>query len=179
MLPVTVFWANVHGGYIYVFIMLTPVVGIHVLGLLWRKLAVKLELAPANPAIAPLPGTTLPALWHTIAVGFLAFLASIIFNPFHLTNLTHTFQISISENAEGWRNVHEWWPAFRWDNPVGTAFPFLVMTVAGNRAGGDMVDNPVFGAETGKGTGENCRRDISQSNPTRWHMRWVLQGRHW
>ncbi|MGA2679819.1 MAG: hypothetical protein ABSF37_11060 [Sedimentisphaerales bacterium] len=131
LLPATVFWANVHGGYIYVFIMLTPVVGIHVLALLWRKLAVKLELAPANPAIAPLPGTTLPAVWHTIAVGFLAFLASIIFNPFHLTNITHTFQISISENAEGWRNVHEWWPAFRWDNPVGTAFPFLVMTVTG------------------------------------------------
>ena len=131
LLPVTVFWANLHGGYIYVFIMLTPIVGLHVLGLLWRKLAVKLELAPAIPAIAPLPGTTLPAVWHTIAVGFLAFLASIIFNPFHLTNLTHTFQISISENAEGWRNVHEWWPAFRWDNPVGTAFPFLVMTVMG------------------------------------------------
>jgi hypothetical protein len=131
LLPVTVFWANVHGGYIYVFIMLTPVVGIHVLGLLWRKLAVKLELAPAIPAIAPLPGTTLPALWHTIAVGLLAFIASIIFNPFHLTNITHTFMISISENAEGWRNVHEWWPAFRWDNPVGTAFPFLVMTVTG------------------------------------------------
>lgn len=131
LLPVTVFWANVHGGYIYVFIMLTPVVGIHVLGLLWRKLAVKLELAPAKPAIAPLPGTTLPAVWHTIAVGVIAFLASIIFNPFHLTNITHTFLISISENAEGWRNVHEWWPAFRWDNPVGTAFPFLVMTVTG------------------------------------------------
>ena len=67
------------------------------------------------------------ALWHTAAAGFAAFVGSIIFNPFHLTNLTHTFQISISENAEGWRNVHEWWPAFRWDNPVGTAFPFMVI----------------------------------------------------
>jgi hypothetical protein len=131
LLPATIFWANLHGGYIYTFIMLTPIVGIHVLGLFWQKFAVKLELAPVNPQIAPLPGTTLPALWHTIAVGFVAFLASIIFNPFHLTNLTHTFQISISENAEGWRNVHEWWPAFRWDNPVGTAFPYLVMVVSG------------------------------------------------
>ncbi len=131
LVPATVFWANLHGGYIYIFIMLTPIVGIHVMGLLWRKFAVKLELAPANPAITPLPGATLPALWHTIAAGFLAFIASIIFNPFHLTNITHTFQISLSENAEGWRNVHEWWPAFRWDNPVGTAFPFLVMVVLG------------------------------------------------
>ncbi|MCJ7728634.1 MAG: hypothetical protein MUO27_01955, partial [Sedimentisphaerales bacterium] len=53
------------------------------------------------------------------------------FNPFHLTNLTHTFVISISQNAEGWRNVHEWWPAFRWDNPVGTSFPFMMMLIAG------------------------------------------------
>ena len=71
------------------------------------------------------------AVWHTIAAGFAAFVGSIVFNPFHLTNLTHTFQISISPNAEGWRNVHEWWAAFRWDNPVGTAFPFLVMLIAG------------------------------------------------
>jgi hypothetical protein len=131
LVPATVFWANLHGGYIYVFMVLTPVVGIRVLGLIWRKLAVKLDLAPAKPTIAPLPGTTLPALWHTIAAGTLALIASIIFNPFHLTNLTHTFQISISANAEGWRNVHEWWPAFRWDNPVGSAFPFMVMMIAG------------------------------------------------
>jgi hypothetical protein len=131
LLPATVFWANLHGGYIYTFIMLTPVVGIRVLGLIWRKLAVQLDLAPAKPTVAPLPGTTLPALWHTMAAGTIAFLASIIFNPFHLTNLTHTFQISISANAEGWRNVHEWWPAFRWDNPVGSAFAFMVMMIVG------------------------------------------------
>ena len=131
LVPATIFWANLHGGYIYTFIMLTPVVGIRVLGLIWRKFAVKLDLAPAKPQIAPLPGTTLPAVWHIIAAGTIAFLASIIFNPFHLTNLTHTFQISISPNAEGWRNVHEWWPAFRWDNPVGSAFPFMVMMIVG------------------------------------------------
>lgn len=71
------------------------------------------------------------ALAHITAAGFIAFIASILFNPFHLTNLTHTFQISISQNAEGWRNVHEWWPAFRWDNPVGTAMPFMIMLISG------------------------------------------------
>jgi hypothetical protein len=130
ILPATIFWANLHGGYIYVFIALTPVVAIRLLGILWRKAAVKLELKAA-PSKNLLPGTTTTAVWHTIAAGAAAFVASIILNPFHLTNLTHTFQISISANAEGWRNVHEWWPAFRWDNPVGTAFPFLVMMVAG------------------------------------------------
>jgi len=130
ILPATIFWANLHGGYIYVFIALTPVVAIRLLGMLWRKTAVKLELR-ATTSKSLLPGTTPQALWHTIAAGTIAFIASIIFNPFHLTNLTHTFQISISANAEGWRNVHEWWPAFRWDNPVGTGFPLLVMMLAG------------------------------------------------
>ena len=130
ILPATIFWANLHGGYIYVFMVLAPVVAIRLLGILWRKAAVKLELK-ATPPKNLLPGTTTPAVWHTIAAGAAAFAASIILNPFHLTNLTHTFQISISANAEGWRNVHEWWPAFRWDNPVGTAFPFLVMMVVG------------------------------------------------
>jgi hypothetical protein len=130
IVPATIFWANLHGGYIYVFIALTPVVAFRLLGILWRKAAVKLELR-ATTSKNQLPGTTPEALWHTIAAGAVAFIASIIFSPFHLTNLTHTFQISISANAEGWRNVHEWWPAFRWDNPVGTAFPLLVMMVVG------------------------------------------------
>ncbi|MBN2020350.1 MAG: hypothetical protein JW749_09005 [Sedimentisphaerales bacterium] len=71
------------------------------------------------------------AIWHTAGAGAAAFVAAIVFNPFHLTNLTHTFVISVSEYAEGWRNVHEWWPAFRWDCPVGTSFPYLVMIIAG------------------------------------------------
>jgi hypothetical protein len=129
LVPATIFWANLHGGYIYIFIMLTPLVAIRILGLVWRSMAVNLEITSATQLIVPLPGTTLPALLHTIAAGTFAFFGSIIFNPFHLTNLTHTFQISISANAEGWRNVHEWWPAFRWDNPVGSAFAFLVMMI--------------------------------------------------
>lgn len=130
IVPATIFWANLHGGYIYIFMVLAPVVAIRLLGILWRKAAVKLELT-STLSKGRLPGTTAPAIWHTIAAGAAAFVASIVLNPFHLTNLTHTFQISISANAEGWRNVHEWWPAFRWDNPVGTAFPFLVMMMAG------------------------------------------------
>jgi hypothetical protein len=66
---------------------------------------------------------------HTIAAGVVAFVAMVIFNPFHLTNLTHTFVISISKNAEQWRNVHEWHRAFDWTNPVGTAVPFLIMYI--------------------------------------------------
>jgi hypothetical protein len=69
------------------------------------------------------------AVLHTVAAGAVAFFAMVIFNPFHLTNLTHTFVISVSAAAERWRDVHEWHRAFDWTNPVGTAVPFLVMYV--------------------------------------------------
>jgi len=68
-------------------------------------------------------------LLHVVGAGAVAFVAMVIFNPFHLTNLTHTFVISFSKNAERWRDVHEWHRAFDWSNPVGTAVPFLVMYI--------------------------------------------------
>jgi len=70
-------------------------------------------------------------LVHTIIVSFVSFVAMILFNPFHLTNLTHTFVISVSKHAEMWRNVNEWHPGFEWMNPVGTAYPFLIIFVLG------------------------------------------------
>ncbi|HUT62644.1 MAG TPA: hypothetical protein VMZ04_01685, partial [Anaerolineae bacterium] len=66
---------------------------------------------------------------HGIAVGFTAFFAMILFNPFHLTNLTHTFIISVSRHAALWKNVNEWHPAFEFSNPVGTSFPFLILFI--------------------------------------------------
>jgi hypothetical protein len=73
---------------------------------------------------------------HVISAAFAAFIAMIIFNPFHLTNLTHTFEISVSEHAASWRSVNEWRPAFdsmdkmRKDpNPVGDEEAFAVMCI--------------------------------------------------
>ena len=114
VVPVTVFWCNVHGGYIYVFIMLVPFVVINFLTSIFNKRFVSIGLK---------------GVYHSIAVGFVAFLGSIIFNPFHLTNLTHTFVISLSKHAEMWRNVNEWHPAFEWNNPVGDERPFLIMYI--------------------------------------------------
>jgi len=71
----------------------------------------------------------LKGVYHTIAAGFVAFLAVILFNPFHLTNLTHTFVISLSKHAERWRDVNEWHRAFEWSNPVGDEMPFLIMYI--------------------------------------------------
>ena len=114
IVPVAVFWCNVHGGYIYLFIMLVPFVALNLLTSISKKRFVSVGLR---------------GIAHTIAAGFVTFLAVIVFNPFHLTNLTHTFIISASEHARMWRTVNEWHPAFEWSNPVGTAVPFLIMYI--------------------------------------------------
>ncbi|MHC4124130.1 MAG: hypothetical protein ACYSSI_11195, partial [Planctomycetota bacterium] len=116
LVPITVFWCNLHGGYIYVFIMLMPFVAINFLTCFFDRKFVTI-------------GRT--GLYHTIACGIVTFIATVLFNPFHLTNLTHTFVISVSKHAEKWRKIDEWHPAFEWGNPVGTSFPFLVMFILG------------------------------------------------
>jgi len=75
-------------------------------------------------------------LFHTVGAAAAAFIAMVIFNPYHLTNLTHTFEISVSKHAESWRQVNEWKPAFDWmdklssaPNPVGDEEWFLVFCI--------------------------------------------------
>ena len=114
LVPLTVFWCNLHGGYIYVFIMLAAFVGLNFLTSISKKRFVSIGKK---------------GIYHTIAAGFAAFLGTIIFNPFHLTNLTHTFVISFSKHAKMWRTVNEWHPAFEWKNPVGDEIPFLIMYI--------------------------------------------------
>jgi len=116
IVPLAVFWCNVHGGYIYVFIMLVPFVGLNLLTSISKKRFISIGRK---------------GIYHTMAVGFVAFIATIVFNPFHLTNLTHTFVISFSKHAERWRDIHEWRSAFDWSNRVGTGFPFLVLYILG------------------------------------------------
>ena len=71
------------------------------------------------------------AWWHSVAATVVAFVAMILANPFRLTNLTHTFVVTVSENAKLWKTVNEWHPAFEWDNPVGDEIPFLIMYIVG------------------------------------------------
>ncbi len=114
IVPVTVFWCNVHGGYLYVFMMGVPFVAMHFITIPFSQRFVTIGRR---------------GVLHTIAAGFAAFIATIIFNPFHLTNLTHTFIITLSEHAKSWRTVNEWHPAFEWTNPVGQETAFLVMYI--------------------------------------------------
>ncbi len=162
IVPVTVFWCNVHGGDIYAFIMLVPFIGLHLLtncNKKWTAILYNVAAWPFLYFVLSRAGLTLPSflfsimvivldivliffknnlvsigwrgVYHTITAAFAAFVATVLFNPFHLTNLTHTFAISVSEHAARWRNIHEWHPAFDWTNPVGTGFPLLVLCILG------------------------------------------------
>lgn len=158
IVPLTVFWCNLHGGYIYVFIMLIPFIGLHFLtcfnmkwtAILYNLIAwpfVLIVITKSQPSFATLLFIALvivldvvligrkeklvtigpTGVYHTVGAYVAAFVGSVVFNPFHFTNLTHTFVISVSKHAERWRDIHEWHPAFEWSNPVGTAVPFAVM----------------------------------------------------
>ncbi|MBW8015870.1 MAG: hypothetical protein FVQ82_06755 [Planctomycetes bacterium] len=114
IVPLTVFWSNVHGGYIYVFMMMFPFIGFNFICIPFQKRFYSVGIK---------------GVYHAIGAGFAAFFAMVLFNPFHLTNLTHTFEISLSEHAESWRSVNEWHSAFKLDNPVGSSWPFLIMFI--------------------------------------------------
>ncbi|MGD2094647.1 MAG: hypothetical protein PVH77_06545 [Phycisphaerales bacterium] len=161
IVPVTVFWCNVHGGYIYAFIMLFPFVGLllptsipnkktlafwvtgylvvvaclaRIIHISWSLIFLMIFAYIVFSAILwcfkeGLVSVSQKGISHIVIAAFVTFIAVVLFNPFHLTNLTHTFVISVSEHAARWREIHEWRPAFDWDNPVGTAVPFLVMYI--------------------------------------------------
>ena len=165
IVPLAVLWCNVHGGYIYLFIMLVPFIRLHLgaslskkwmailnvatflvffifLGSIYSKELSSLFLKGFIGLLALVAldlvqffsrkrfvSIGLKGIYHTIAAGFVALVAVIVFNPFHLTNLTHTFLISVSEHAKMWRTVNEWHPGFAWKNPVGTGFPFLALFI--------------------------------------------------
>ena len=158
VVPLAVCWCNVHGGYIYVYIMMIPFIGLHFLTCFDKKVTAILYNIVAWPVVLVIVTKSTLSLatflfvvlvialdillvffkhrlvtinprgvYHLIGAYVATILATIIFNPFHFTNLTHTFVISVSKHAERWRDIHEWHPAFEWSNPVGTAVPFAVM----------------------------------------------------
>lgn len=114
IVPLTVFWSNVHGGYIYIFMMMFPFIGLNFICIPFQNRFFSVGLK---------------GVYHAIGAGFGAFFAMVLFNPYRLTNLTHTFEISLSKHAESWRSVNEWHPAFEFSNPVGSSYPFLYMFI--------------------------------------------------
>lgn len=172
LVPLMIFWSNVHGGFIYVFIVLVPFLGTNFLLSLNKKWRIIFYIAgafllfmkeiltvantkyiPEESQAASLSILLLAAVLilggfiftmfkdrfvrlntkgtiHAFAASFVSFIAVLFLNPFKLTNFTHTMIVSVSEHAKMWRQVHEWHPAFKWDNPVGTSVPFMVALLA-------------------------------------------------
>ncbi|MFI4912135.1 MAG: hypothetical protein ACIAQZ_10760 [Sedimentisphaeraceae bacterium JB056] len=117
LVPLLVFWSNVHGGYLYAFIIIVP---------FWLYYFVASHLKWKILGTVPRG-----LLLHTFFAGLFSFIAMVIFNPYHLTNLTHTFIITVSEHAKEWKNVNEWHSAFEFSNPVGVSKPFVAMFFIG------------------------------------------------
>ncbi len=114
VVPLVVLWCNLHGGYIYAFIMLVS----------FTIINLRTNFLPERFVSIGLKGVC-----HSVVAGFAAFLSMILLNPFHLTNFTHTFVISIGKHAKKWHWANEWRPAFEWKNPVGDERPFLIMFI--------------------------------------------------
>ncbi len=114
IVPLAVFWSNVHGGFIYMFIMLIPFAAFSILGLCFQRFFTVISLK---------------GVYHAAGAGFTALMAAILFSPFRLSNMTHPFVISLGRNAEHWRMIEEWQPAFDWSSPHGTAVPFLILCI--------------------------------------------------
>ncbi len=114
IVPLVILWCNIHGGYIYAFIMLLPFVALNFITRFFPQRFLSISLK---------------GVVHSITAGIAALLIMIVFNPFHLANLTHTFVIILSKDAELWRTVNEWKGAFEWGTLIGDEIPFLVMFI--------------------------------------------------
>ncbi len=114
IVPLMIFWANVHGGYIYGFIILAAFVLTNLFTSFFKKYFTTIGLR---------------GVCHSITAGSIALLAVVLFNPFHLTNLTHVWVVGFGKDAQKWRSIYEWGPAFEQGNPIGDSGPFLILCI--------------------------------------------------
>ena len=114
IVPLMVFWCNVHGGYIYGFIILVAFALTNLFTGFLQKGFITIGLN---------------GVCRSITAGSVALLAVVLFNPFHLANLTHIWVVSFGKDAQRWRTIYEWGPAFEWGNPSGDARPFLILYI--------------------------------------------------
>lgn len=122
LVPVIVLWCNLHGGFVFAFMMLAAFAAAAALGRRW----------PGRLA-AP------EAAWlrTTAAVAGVSLAGTVLLNPYHLSNLTHPLEVSVGPNAPLWQSVEEWRPIF--EGGVATAeqvrfLVFLIVVVAAGAA---------------------------------------------
>jgi hypothetical protein len=113
--PLCALWANLHGGFI---------VGLLVLGLYVGTEALTGRFLPHLSSITPDRVSTVAV---TLAIGLLA---TVMASPFRLANITHTFEVTVSEDASGWQEIAEWRPLMAEGPGDPTVFLFLVGATA-------------------------------------------------
>lgn len=96
LVPLLVVWSNLHGGFIYGFIVLI----VFAVADAWRRRGGR----GSDPHA--------PRLRDTALVVLVALAGCVVASPYHLANLTHPLVISVSANAALWRLVDEWHSPF-------------------------------------------------------------------
>jgi len=121
IVPIMVLWCNVYEGYVYYCLLFVPFAG----------LIFFLTKLPIKTFRSIFKTVDKKGSKHIIWSLMTAFLSIIIFNPFHLTNITHAVVSMFGKDSKFWKAVNEWHPAFEWNNPVGNEIPFTIMVAAG------------------------------------------------
>jgi hypothetical protein len=120
VLPVLALWSNLHGGFIFGFIVLVVFALGAGLGRGWWLGLASVRLSWIRSAVT---------------IFALALAAVVVLSPYHLANLTHPLLISVGGNASLWRFVAEWRPTFEAGLTSGEAMRFLVFLVVMGAAG--------------------------------------------
>ncbi len=120
LLPILVVWSNLHGGFIFGFILLAVFIGAALVGRAWW----------GNDS--GIDGT-----WPRVATTVLAaaLVGAVVLNPYHVANFTHPLLISVGSDARLWRFVNEWRPTFESGVAAGEPLRFLLFLVVFGIAG--------------------------------------------
>ncbi len=95
--PLFALWSNLHGGFVFGFILLLVVAA---------GRAVAERVTRRHPAGGPVRPT------RVALVAAAALVACVLASPYRLANLTHPLLVSVSSDAASWRTIEEWRPFF-------------------------------------------------------------------
>jgi hypothetical protein len=114
MVPLVALWCNLHSGFCFVFAALPLYVVVSLSAPLFKGRATIISRA---------------ALCRTMSAGALSLIASILFSPFHLSNITFSSFVAFGPAAREWYDVYEWRPAFQRGLQFGDTAPFLGLCI--------------------------------------------------
>jgi len=112
MIPVTIIWCNVHGGFIYAIMIFGIMLGGHLVQFAfrasWPDRFVEIDKR---------------GYLFLLAGAVAVILVPAIFSPYGFENLIHPFIIAMSEDGAKWRSVIEWKPIYKFG--FGNRTPYI------------------------------------------------------